>query len=167
MNETDWEIFTEEARAVTLRSQEILFQHRNPIMQPEHLLLAVIDASDPILTYIFDSLTIDIRSIKTQLEEVIQDFPQVSLKNVNERPIFVTASVMQSMDLAVQESKRSHVNGVTVTHIFLGLITSFWEPNSERNMLSAYILETSGLTPENVKRILSKKGRPKTKNKQE
>src|SRR3954452_15296766 len=91
-------------------------------VEPEHLLLALLDQSDGLAPRLLERAEIDTGAMRHELERHLESRPSVSGPGAAPGQIYVSRALNQVLDSALAESKRLKDEYVSVEHILLALI---------------------------------------------
>jgi len=137
---------------LTIKSQEALQEAQrlaerkgNQELQPEHLLWALLEDEEGIVSQILKRLELDTRLLQSELEKEIDRFPKV----VGATPlgqIYVSPRLKEVLETALREAEHLTDEYVSVEHLLLSLI-SIGGPCSE-------LLERYGVSSDRVMSVL-------------
>ncbi|MCJ7623880.1 MAG: AAA family ATPase, partial [Anaerolineaceae bacterium] len=135
--------FTERAQEAAQRAAEIIQRYGHNQIDTEHILLALIEQPQGVITQILGLMKIDPNAIEERLDYILRTSPKASIFGGGAGQIFITPRVKRIIDLANEEANKLKDEYISTEHIFLAIL-------SERNTPAARLLETSGLTRERV-----------------
>ena len=135
--------FTERAQEAAQRAAEIIQRYGHNQIDTEHILLALIEQPEGVITQILEILKIDPNAIEERLDYILRTSPKANIFGGGAGQIFITPRVKRIIDLANEEANRLKDEYISTEHIFLAIL-------SERNTPAARLLETSGITRERV-----------------
>ena len=135
--------FTERAQEAAQRAAEIIQRYGHNQIDTEHILLALIEQPQGVVTQILEILKVDPAGIAERLDYILKTSPKASIFGGGAGQIFITPRVKHLIDLANQEASKLKDEYISTEHLFLGIL-------SEKNTPSARLLEGAGITKENV-----------------
>jgi len=135
--------FTERAQEAAQRAAEIIQRYGHNQIDTEHILLALIEQPQGVVSQILAHLKVDPNAISERLDYILRTSPKASIFGGGAGQIFITPRVKRIIDLANEEASRLHDEYISTEHIFLAIL-------SERNTPAARLLEGAGLTRERV-----------------
>ncbi len=135
--------FTERAQEAAQRAAEIIQRYGHNQIDTEHILLALIEQPQGIITQILEQLKVDANALAERLDYILRTSPKASIFGGGAGQIFITPRVKRIIDLANEEASRLKDEYISTEHLFLAIL-------SERNTPSARLLEGAGLTRDRV-----------------
>lgn len=135
--------FTERAQEAAQRAAEIIQRYGHNQIDTEHILLALIEQPQGVITQILDILNVDADALVERLDYVLKTSPKANIFGGGAGQIFITPRVKRIVDLANQEANRLKDEYISTEHLFLAIL-------SERSTPSAKLLEGAGVTKERV-----------------
>jgi ATP-dependent Clp protease ATP-binding subunit ClpC len=135
--------FTERAQEAAQRAAEIIQRYGHNQIDTEHILLALIEQPQGVITQILEVLKIDPASLTERLDYILRTSPKASIFGGGAGQIFITPRVKRIIDLANEEASRLKDEYISTEHLFLAIL-------SERNTPAARLLEGAGLTRDRV-----------------
>ena len=110
--------FTEKTQQALMRAQRIAVERGNPEIDPEHLLLALLEQVDSVVPRIMLTLGLDPQRLRVDLQQAISRKPQAhgATAQVNLSPL--VSRVLQS---AEREAAALHDEYVSTEHVLLAL----------------------------------------------
>ncbi len=135
--------FTERAQEAAQRAAEIIQRYGHNQIDTEHILLALIEQPQGVITQILEVLKIDPASLTERLDYILRTSPKASIFGGGAGQIFITPRVKRIIDLANEEASRLKDEYISTEHLFLAIL-------SERNTPAARLLEGAGLSRERV-----------------
>jgi len=135
--------FTERAQEAAQRAAEIIQRYGHNQIDTEHLLLALIEQPQGVITQILEVLKVDESVLIERLDYVLRTSPKASIFGGGAGQIFITPRVKRIIDVANEEASKLKDEYISTEHIFLAIL-------SERNTPAARLLEGAGLTRERV-----------------
>lgn len=125
-------------------AQKIASDKGHQALEPEHLVLALMEQSDGIVKPIFEKIGVEDRLLHAEIEELMVRFPSVSGSMAGS---YLSPVLKGSMDQAFAASEEFKDKFVSTEHLLLGLIRN---KDSEVSRL----LNSRGVTDEKVKSAL-------------
>ncbi|MBI2845689.1 MAG: AAA family ATPase [Chloroflexi bacterium] len=115
--------FTERAQEAIARSQEILARYKHSQLDAEHLLLALVEQPEGVISQILSKLGLEPATVQERLDKALSISPQITFPSPGgpQAQIYVTPRVKRIMDAAQQEAKRMGDEYVSTEHIFLAI----------------------------------------------
>ena len=114
----NFEKFTIKSQEALQKSAEIAMGNQQQAIEPAHLLKAVIETDENVISYLFKKLNINKNILENKLEEVLQSFPrstgQAYLAGA-------TNTVLQQAEKELREFKDEYI---AIEHLLLALLTS-------------------------------------------
>jgi ATP-dependent Clp protease ATP-binding subunit ClpC len=135
--------FTERAQEAAQRSAEIIQRYGHNQIDTEHILLALIEQPQGVISQILEVLKIDANSLTERLDYILRTSPKANIFGGGAGQIFITPRVKRIIDLANEEANRLKDEYISTEHIFLAIL-------SERSTPAARLLEGAGVTRERV-----------------
>jgi len=135
--------FTERAQEAAQRAAEIIQRYGHNQIDTEHILLALIEQPQGVISQILDNLKVDTQSLTERLDYILRTSPKANIFGGGAGQIFITPRVKRIIDLANEEANRLKDEYISTEHIFLAIL-------SERSTPAARLLEGAGVTRERV-----------------
>ncbi|HNZ01214.1 MAG TPA: AAA family ATPase [Anaerolineaceae bacterium] len=135
--------FTERAQEAAQRAAEIIQRYGHNQIDTEHMLLALIEQPQGVISQILEILKVDPAMLTERLDYILRTSPKASIFAGGQGQIFITPRVKRIIDLANEEASRLKDEYISTEHIFLAILT-------ERNTPAARLLEGAGVTRERV-----------------
>ncbi len=135
--------FTERAQEAAQRAAEIIQRYGHNQIDTEHILLALIEQPQGVVSQILEILKIDPQILAERLDYILKTSPKASIFGGGAGQIFITPRVKRIIDLANEEASKLKDEFISTEHLFLAIL-------SEKNTPAARLLETTGLTRERV-----------------
>jgi ATP-dependent Clp protease ATP-binding subunit ClpC len=111
--------FTERAQEAAQRAAEIIQRYGHNQIDTEHILLALIEQQEGMVTQIFDLLAVDREVIISKLDDILKSSPKASIFGGGAGQIFITPRVKRIMELANDEASKIKDEFISTEHIFL------------------------------------------------
>ncbi|MGO8672338.1 MAG: ATP-dependent Clp protease ATP-binding subunit [Capsulimonadaceae bacterium] len=113
--------FTEKAREVVELSQQILTRYKHTQLDTEHLLLAMLEQNDGLVSQVLARQGVDHRELIRSVENALARAPKI-MYNDQTAQLYITPRIKRVFDLAGEEAQRLQDSYVGVEHLLLGLI---------------------------------------------
>ncbi len=137
--------YTEKSQEALLRAQGLATEHGNPQIEPEHLLLALLEQRDGIVPQVVLRLSADPQRMRVDLEQVIRRKPQARGAAAQ---LSLSPALARILQAAEREASALRDEYVSVEHILLAMADS-----SAGDI--ARFLATYGVNRESVLRALT------------
>jgi len=135
--------FTERAQEAAQRAAEIIQRYGHNQIDTEHILLALIEQPEGVISQILEILKIDPSILEERLDYILRTSPKASIFGGGAGQVFITPRVKRIIDLANEEASRLKDEYISTEHIFLAIL-------SEKNTPAARLLEGSGINRDRV-----------------
>jgi ATP-dependent Clp protease ATP-binding subunit ClpC len=117
----DMEKFTNQAKQTLADSQQILQRYSHNQLDVEHLLLAMLEQEQGVVTRILERLGTDRQALVTRVERALGSRPRVSGGGATEQ-IYITPQAQRIFDQAWQVAQRFGDTYIAVEHLFLAIL---------------------------------------------
>ncbi|MEJ2484335.1 MAG: AAA family ATPase [Anaerolineales bacterium] len=135
--------FTERAQEAAQRAAEIIQRYGHNQIDTEHILLALIEQPEGVITQLLEIMNVDGDMLTERLDYILRTSPKANIFGGGAGQIFITPRVKRIIDLANEEANRLKDEYISTEHIFLAIL-------SERSTPAARLLEGAGVTKERV-----------------
>jgi len=135
--------FTERAQEAAQRAAEIIQRYGHNQIDTEHILLALIEQPQGVISQLLEILKVDANALAERLDYILRTSPKASIFGGGAGQIFITPRVKRIIDLANEEANRMKDEYISTEHLFLAIL-------SERNTPAARLLEGAGITRDRV-----------------
>ncbi len=140
--------FTERAQDATSRALEILQRYGHTQIDTEHIMLALIEQPDGVVSAILDKLNVDVEQIKDRLDEDLRNSPRAAaIYGGGAGQVFITPRVNRVIEGAQEEASKLNDDYISTEHIFLAIL-------GNRSTPAARFLREAGVTRERVLEII-------------
>jgi ATP-dependent Clp protease ATP-binding subunit ClpC len=139
--------FTERAQDAAQRAAEIIQRYGHNQIDTEHILLALIEQPQGVITQILEKLNVDIEELSDKIDAQLRSSPKANIYGGGAGQIFITPRVKRVVDMANEEANRLNDEYISTEHIFLAIL-------SERNTAISRLLTEEGITKERVYEIV-------------
>ncbi len=135
--------FTERAQEAATRAAEIIQRYGHNQIDAEHILLAMIEQPQGVVSQLLDILKIDPSVVADRLDLILRTTPKASIFGGGSGQIFITPRVKMIVDHANQEANRLSDEYISTEHLFLAIL-------GEKNTQLARLMEELGITRQRV-----------------
>ncbi len=136
--------FTERAQEAAQRAAEIIQRYGHNQIDTEHILLALIEQPQGVISQLSEILKVDSNALAERLDYVLRTSPKASIfGNNGAGQIFITPRVKRIIDQANEEANRMKDEYISTEHLFLAIL-------SEKNTPAVRLLEGAGITRDRV-----------------
>lgn len=135
--------FTERAQEAAQRAAEIIQRYGHNQIDTEHILLALIEQPQGVVSQILEILKVDSANLMERLDYILRTSPKASIFGGGAGQIFITPRVKRIIDVANDEASKLKDEYISTEHIFLAILT-------EKNTPASRLLESAGITREVV-----------------
>jgi ATP-dependent Clp protease ATP-binding subunit ClpC len=135
--------FTERAQEAAQRAAEIIQRYGHNQIDTEHILLALIEQPQGVISQLLEILKIDPENFKERLDYILRTSSKANIFGGGAGQVFITPRVKRIIDLANQEANRLKDEYISTEHIFLAIL-------SEKNTPAARLLDDLGITRQRV-----------------
>lgn len=112
-----WNRLTEQARLAIHTAEQIALQHGSPIVEPQHLLYALLSPSQRLVGYLFRQVGVEPSSVRTVLEELLSPTLVPS-----QTPIRASQETKRALDKACELANRWQSPHIGSIHLLMGLV---------------------------------------------
>lgn len=137
--------FTIKAQEAIAAAQALAEKNRNPSLEPEHLLQALLRQSDGLILPIFQRLGIDIPSLQSQLEGELSSLPQI----YGSTQLYLGPRLKRVLDGAAREAERLTDKYISAEHLLLAM-------SEEKEGGVARLFKKFGLTRDHLLQALAR-----------
>ncbi len=141
--------FTERAQEAAQRAAEIIQRYGHNQIDTEHILLALIEQPEGVITQILDIMAINPEMLRKKLDDVLRSSPKASIFGGGAGQIFITPRVKRIMELAKEESSKLKDDFISTEHLLLAIIR-------ERNTPASRLLQENGVDRKRVLEAIMK-----------
>lgn len=135
--------FTERAQEAAQRAAEIIQRYGHNQIDTEHILLALIEQPQGVISQLLEILKVDPENFKERLDYILRTSSKANIFGGGAGQVFITPRVKRIIDLANQEANRLKDEYISTEHIFLAIL-------SEKNTPAARLLDDIGITRQRV-----------------
>jgi ATP-dependent Clp protease ATP-binding subunit ClpB len=137
--------FTIKSQELIQNAQSMASEHDNQQIEPEHLLLAMLNEPEGIARAMLDKLGVSSDDVSRELLATIDKFPKVSGSTVGDA--FISPRTKGVLDAAFTEAAKMKDQYVSIEHIFLAI-------SDEKKGDAATILREKGISRETILKVL-------------
>ena len=137
--------FTIKSQELIQHAQSLASSHNNQQIEPEHLLLTMLDEPEGIARAMLNKLGVSAGDISRELSAVIDRLPKVSGGAVGDA--YISPRTKSVLDGAFAEAAKMKDQYVSIEHIFLGIL-------DEKGGQAVGILKAKGITRETILKVL-------------
>lgn len=130
--------FTERAQEAAQRAAEIIQRYGHNQIDTEHILLALIEQPQGVVSQILEIMAIDSDALQKKLDEILRSSPKANIFGGGAGQIFITPRVKRVMEIANEEASKLKDEFISTEHLFLAIL-------SERNTPASRVLQESGI----------------------
>ncbi|MGD0624316.1 MAG: ATP-dependent chaperone ClpB [Thermodesulfobacteriota bacterium] len=138
--------FTLKAQEALQEAQALAEKHEHQQIEPEHLLLALLQQSEGIVLQVFQKLGVSLPNLLSQLEEVLKKTPKVYGAGVGQ--VYLSPRLKKVLDGSFQESDRLKDTYVSTEHMLLAIV-------EEQEGAGAKILNNLGVSKDQIFKVLA------------
>ncbi len=124
------ENYTDRAKDMMSDAQNILRRYKHSQLDTEHLLIAMLEDNDGIVTKILGHLNTDIGIVKRVIETNLASTSRTQSSGGREQQIYITPRMKRILDISESEAQRLRDEFVGVEHIFIAIIKEGDSPSS-------------------------------------
>jgi ATP-dependent Clp protease ATP-binding subunit ClpB len=129
-----WDKFTIKSQEAVQRANDLASQHGNPEMLPVHLLAALVEDREGIVTPVLSKLGANPASIEAEVRERINRLPKVS---GGAQQAQLSSAMQKVLDQAFKEADKFKDEYVSTEHLLLAMVHDKDKSNEARQILNA------------------------------
>jgi len=137
--------FTIKSQELIQNAQSMASEHNHQQIEPEHLLLAMLNEPEGIARAMLNKLGVSSDDVSSELTAIIDKFPKVSGATVGDA--FISPRTKSVLDAAFTEAAKMKDQYVSIEHIFLAI-------SDEKKGDAAKILREKGISRETILKVL-------------
>jgi ATP-dependent Clp protease ATP-binding subunit ClpB len=134
--------FTIKSQEAVQNAQEIATSYGNQSLEPEHLLAALVQDSQGIVTPLLQKLGVNVNYVKIKINEVVERLPKVSGAQQ-----FISTALQKIFEQAQKETDNLKDDYISTEHLLLALL-------DQKNNAGVKILVDQGVTKDGVMKAL-------------
>jgi ATP-dependent Clp protease ATP-binding subunit ClpB len=138
--------FTLKAQEALQEAQALAEKHEHQQVEPEHLLLALLQQSEGIVPQVFQKLGVSLPPLLSQLEEELKKIPKVYGGGVGQ--VYISPRLKKVLDGSFLESDRLKDTYVSTEHMLLAIV-------EEQEGMGAKVLASLGVSKDEVYKVLA------------
>ncbi len=135
--------FTERAQEAAQRAAEITQRYGHNQIDTEHILLALIEQPQGVISQLLDIMKIDMEIFKERIDYILRTNPKASIFAGGASQVFISPRVKRIVDQANEEANRLKDEYISTEHIFLAIL-------NERNTPASRLMEELGISRSRV-----------------
>ncbi|MBE9508387.1 MAG: AAA family ATPase, partial [Chloroflexi bacterium] len=126
------------------RAVEVMARYGHTQVDTEHILLALLEQPEGVITQILEQLGADVNHVQERLDDILKASPKAGVYGGGGvGQVFITPRVKRVLDRANDEANRLKDDYISTEHLFLSIA-------SERNTPVARILRENGVTKDRI-----------------
>jgi len=138
--------FTIKAQEALQEAQGIAEKHEHQQIEPEHLLIALLQQNDGVVPQIFQKIGVSIPATLTQLEEALKKIPKVY--GVDSGQVYISPRLKKILDKSFLEAEHLKDSYVSTEHLLLAM-------TEDQEGSGARILANQGISKNEIYRVLA------------
>ncbi|MEI7555186.1 ATP-dependent chaperone ClpB [Candidatus Chlorohelix sp.] len=149
----DTDKFTQKSKDAVIEAQGIAQNYHNSEIQPEHLLLALLQQPAGVVPEIMRQLAVDINALTNEINALLEQLPKVY--NANSQ-ILASAHLRKVLEIAADEARRMKDDYTSTEHLLLALVNQQSDKGFYNSGRTAYqILKSFNVTSERIYETLA------------
>ena len=126
-----FERFTERAQDAAQRAVEILQRYGHTQIDTEHIMLALLEQPDGVITQILERLNVDSDTLHGRIDEDLKNSPRsASIYGGGAGQVFITPRVNRVFEGAYEEASKLSDEYISTEHIFLAILNTRGTPST-------------------------------------
>ena len=114
--------FTERAQEAAQRAAEIIQRYGHNQIDTEHIMLALIEQPQGVISQLLEILKVDSENFKERLDYILRTSPKANIFGGGAGQVFITPRVKRIIDQANEEANRLKDEYISTEHIFLAIL---------------------------------------------
>jgi ATP-dependent Clp protease ATP-binding subunit ClpC len=140
--------FAESAQDAARRAYEILARYGHTMVDTEHLLLALIEQPEGVVSEILERMGVDSEAIRQRLDDDLQrTFRSSIYGSSGVSQVYITPKLKRLLDQSNEEAARLKDEYIGAEHLFLAI-------PSERNTAASRVLAEAGVSRKGILEVL-------------
>lgn len=135
--------FTDRAQEAAQKAAEIIQRYGHNQIDTEHILLALIEQQDGVVSQLLGIMSVDGAMLRDRLDQMLRESPKASIYGGGTGQVFITPRVKRVIEVANQEATNLHDEYISTEHLFLAIV-------EEKDTPSSRLLKENGITKERV-----------------
>ncbi len=111
--------YTEKSALCLQNAHQKAMENNNPLVESEHLLLALLEDNDGLIPQMLQSMNVDVNTLKAEVENRIKTMPSVS----GENELYASSNVSKILTLSQKIAKNMKDEYISVEHLFLAVFS--------------------------------------------
>ena len=116
----DFNRLTDYTKEIMYSAQQSMYRYNNSQMEPEHLVLAMLEDEKGICRDYFQEMRVNLDALKKQILERISTFPQVQSSNPNQQ-LYLTMDTNKLLDNADEIANSLKDSYISIEHILMAI----------------------------------------------
>ncbi len=137
--------YTIKAQEALQEAQAVAEKHEHQQVEPEHLLLALLEQSEGIIPQIFQKLGVSLPNLTARVEEALGQIPKVYGGGTGQ--VYISPRLKKVLDSSFQEAERLKDAYVSTEHMLLAII-------EEKGGAAGRILNSQGAGRDDIYKVL-------------
>lgn len=104
-------------------AQSAAIEHKNPQVDEEHLLLALLEQEDSLAKSLLEKMGKDAQAFTEQVKKAVFSLPTISASSVDTNP-YISMELDRALSNAEKQAKSMRDEYISVEHLFFGLLES-------------------------------------------
>jgi ATP-dependent Clp protease ATP-binding subunit ClpB len=136
--------FTIKSQEAVQNAQEIASSYNNQLIEPEHLLAALIQDNEGVVVPILQKLGANVNYLKIKINEAVEKLPKVQGSGLGNQTL--SSALGKAFEAAQQEAQQLKDEYISTEHLLLGLL--------EGKSTATKLLADQGVTKEDIYKAL-------------
>ncbi|MEN3037884.1 MAG: ATP-dependent chaperone ClpB [Candidatus Kryptonium sp.] len=141
----NWNKFTIKSQDAIQKAMQIASEKSHQVIEPEHLLLALIEDETGLINSIIKKIGGNVQYIRNKLNQAISRFPQVQGTGIGNQ--YISQGLMKVFDDALREANQLKDEYISVEHLLIALAEN-------RNTEAGRILSEQGVTKDAILKVM-------------
>ncbi|CUU00894.1 ATP-dependent Clp protease ATP-binding subunit ClpB [Candidatus Thermokryptus mobilis] len=141
----NWNKFTIKSQDAIQKAMQIAADKNHQVIEPEHLLLALIDDETGLVNSIIKKIGGNVNYIRNKLNEAINKFPQVQGAGLGNQ--YISQNLMKVFDDALREANNLKDEYISVEHLLIAI-------SENRNTDAGRILSDQGIVKDAILKVM-------------
>jgi ATP-dependent Clp protease ATP-binding subunit ClpB len=141
----NWNKFTIKSQDAIQKAMQIAADRNHQVIEPEHLLLALIDDETGLVNSIITKIGGNVNYIRNKLNEAINKFPQVQGAGLGNQ--YISQNLMKVFDDALKEANNLKDEYISVEHLLIAI-------SENRNTDAGRILSDQGIVKDAILKVM-------------
>jgi len=143
----NWNKFTIKSQDAIQKAMQIAADRNHQVIEPEHLLLALIDDETGLVNSIIKKIGGNVNYIRNKLNEAINKFPQVQGAGLGMGNQYISQNLMKVFDDALKEANNLKDEYISVEHLLIAI-------SENRNTDAGRILSDQGIVKDAILKVM-------------